>query len=158
MSDVPKIPTAAQIALRRKDQELLQHAQDGVPMAEIARIMGFPSAKAAQNAVARALDRVDKRLIGSIGALRAREFMRMERYTEILEESEAGPADPKVAAELRLQSAERRRMYAVDLQREEQVPEVQVNVLFETPSRRGETYDGEEVPTPALEPGTTEEP
>lgn len=124
---------------------------------QIAKKYGYKSRGQASIAVRNALRYVDKQVRKDAPAMRARELLRLEQLDERL--SECGlPSDPKVAAERRLLSESRRRMYALDLQREEAVQAPTFQIMFGTPGQRvaleageAEVVEGEIIPVAQIE-------
>ena len=152
---VPEPSALAQLGVRAADRLLLADVRAGMSLSEIAERHGLGNPRKAGAAINRALERLDRRLIDSAPIIRAGEFVQLSRMSAALEDR---MGDPKVAAELRLQSEARTRLYGVQLQREIEVAPPTINVLFALPEDRGgaEVTDAEvEEVVPQLEAETS---
>jgi hypothetical protein len=145
------LPSASVVGKRLDDLELLREFRRTNDLMAVSEKFGLGGARKAAQAISRAVDRLDRRLIGHAGALRAMEFIRLEELSE-----ELGPAggetddghrwaDPKVAAEQRLLSESRRRLYGLDLKAEVEHEAPTFNVIFAPPGERGEGAGGADV-------------
>lgn len=148
----PGQPSARQVVrLRARDAEIIEAYGAGLSLREMAEKLGLGNPQKAAKELQAALRRLDQRLIDGAAIMRADEMIRLQRMTAALEPR---MADPKAAAELRLQSESRRRLYGLDLQREieEQAPEVHVHFALPEDRVRGDIEDAtfEEV-VPQLE-------
>jgi hypothetical protein len=165
-----KLPAPSAVGARLDDLELLREYRRTEDLSAVAAKYGLRGPQEASKAINKALNRLDKRLLGHAGALRAQEFLRLEAIDEDLgragyedpEHPGVWISDPKVAAEKRLLSESRRRLYGLDVKGEAEVQAPVFNVLFQTPAERGvggaqagEITDGEYevVEPPALPPG-----
>lgn len=167
MSLSRRLPAPAAVGGRLDDLELLREYRRTGDLAAVAAKHGLGNPREAAKAVEKALARLDKRLLGHAGALRAQEFLRLEDIDAQLgdpvwvDQDGNERADPKIAAEKRLLSESRRRLYGLDAKVEAEVEAPQINVIFATPAERPgvggapEITDGEYevVEPPALPPG-----
>lgn len=114
--------------------EILESYTKGLSMSQISEKHGLAGAHKAQKLINDMLKKLDKAIIKGTDRVRAREFLRLETVTAALEPK---MDDPKVAAELRLHSESRRRLYGVDLQREVEVEVPEIHVHFGVPEEAG---------------------
>jgi hypothetical protein len=150
---VSKLPAPSAVGARLDDLELLRDYRRTGDLGEVAAKYGLGNAQEASKAVQKALNRLDKRLLGHAGALRAQEFLRLEEIDEQLGaagyEDPENPglwiSDPKVAAEKRLLSESRRRLYGLDVKGEAEVEPPQINVIFATPAERPDVGGAPEI-------------
>lgn len=154
-TDKPNPPRQV-VRQRTADAELLDSYSAGLSLGQIAEKHGLGNPQKASKAIAAALRRLDQRLIDGVSVIRADEMLRLQRMTAALEPK---MGDPKVAAELRLQSESRRNLYGVDLQRDIEIAPPSIVVEFALPAdRRPEPMDAEyEEVVPQLEAETSPE-
>lgn len=168
MSRRENLPSPGAVGARLDDLELLRDYVRLGSLGELAEKRGLGNAQEASKAVNRALTKLDKRLLGHAGALRAQEFLRLEEIDADLgraaytDQDGVLRGDPKVAAEKRLLSESRRRLYGLDVKGEAEVEAPQINVIFATPAERAADVEivdstGEVMDPPALGPGGADE-
>lgn len=131
---------ARQVIGRHSDGPLLDDYNAGRSLAEMAERHGLGNPRKAAKAVNAMLRRLDQRMKDNADIMRAAELVRLNRMSAALDEK---MSDPKAAAELRLQSAERSRLYGLYLEREHEMQVPQIVVQFAVPPEPSPPVDVE---------------